>query len=481
MSQESIIATLLNGIEFDDPRLYELLNLLSSDFYKLLNTLQPPQTTTAFGVTGQIIGPAAVTMFTATTYGNNLRLTWAANSTLSTYEIRYLSGSYTIADWGSGQVILTTSTLSADINPLTMPLTVGSHTFLIKSVDAAGVYSTLASAVIVSVPAISAPTISPVVVGNSVLLYWTAPTSLWDIAYYNIYKDSILQGRVAGTFEAIFESTGGTFTYTVEPVDIVGNIGALSADASVLVQNPDDYVLHSTLTSTFTGTKTNCAVENVSGSSYLLACINTTRTFENHFIVPGWASPQAQITAGYDLFVEPAETTGSYVETFDFGSIISNVIVVLNWNTIAVVGSVTTATCTIETSVDNIAWTAATVGTSKFASSVRYVRFTMNFIGASDKSLAYFYNLQCLLNVHYEQDGGVITANAGDVGGTVVTFVKAFKSVLAIALTPNSTLAVFAAYDFAFPLNPTTFKVLAYDAAGVRVTASITWIARGIF
>lgn len=481
MSQESIVATLLNGIEFDDPRLYDLLNLLSGDFYALLNTLQPPQTTAAFGITGQIIGPPAISGFTATTYGNNLKLTWAAPTNLSTYEIRYKSGTFAITDWNTAQVILTTSTLSADINPLTIPLTVGAHTFFIKSIDSAGVYSTLAAIVILTVPAISAPVITPSVVGNSVLLYWTTPTSLWDIAYYNVYKNTVLQGRVSGTFEAIFEIAGGTISYTVQAVDIVGNLGPQSPVASVQVQQPSDFVLLSTLTSTFSGTKTNCAVEVVSGVTSLLACINTTQQFQDHFITPGWASPQAQVTAGYALFVEPSLTTGSYVEVFDFGSIVSNIIVVLNWNLNIIVGSVGTTTCTIETSTDNITYTAPVTGTTKFATSVRYVRFTMNFVGASDKSLAYFYNLQCLLNVHYEQDGGIITANAGDVGGTVVTFTKAFKSILAIALTANAVVAVFPVYDFAFPLNPTTFKVLVYDAAGVRATASVTWIARGIF
>lgn len=481
MSKESIVATLLSGIEFDDPRLYDLLNALSSDFYELRNTLQPPSATSAFGITGQILGPAAVANFAATTYSNNLKLSWDSSGILSTYEIRYKSGTYTIASWDTATTILTTSTLSADINPVTIPLITGTYTFFIKSIDTNGVYSTLASIVIVSVPAISAPTITCTVVGNSVLLYWTVPTSLWAIDHYNIYKNAVFQGKVSGTFEAIFETSGGTFSYTVEPVDIVGNVGALSVAVVALVQNPADFVLQSTITSTFSGTKTNCAVESVSGVNYLLACIDTAETFQNHFTSRGWASPQDQVTAGYNLYIEPAKTTGLYRETFDFGSIINNIIVVLNWNTIAIVGSVSTSTCTIETSTDNISWSSPTTGTSAFAASVRYVRFTMNFVGASDKSLAYFYNLQCLLNVHYEQDGGIISALSTDAAGTVVTLNKAFKSVISITLTPNSTSPRYAAYDFAFPLNPTTFKVKAYDSAGARATVDVTWLVRGIF
>lgn len=218
----------------------------------------------------------------------------------------------------------------------------------------------------------------------------------------------------------------------------------------------------------------------VSSGNALIANVNTTATWQTHFTGHGWNSPQDQINAGYPYFMQPAELTGSYQEVFDFGSIISNIIVIVNWNFADIVAGVTTATTTLETSTDAITWSAPAVGTSLFSASLRYVRLTMNFVGATDKALAIYSNLQCLLNVHREQDGGQANVFAADVGGTVIAFNKTFKALDALAITPINTVRQTAIYDFAFPVNPTTFKVLLFDAAGARVNGLITWVARGI-
>lgn len=218
----------------------------------------------------------------------------------------------------------------------------------------------------------------------------------------------------------------------------------------------------------------------VSSGNTLIANVNTTDTWDTHFSSNAWTSPQDQITAGYPYFIQPAKLIGSYQEVFDFGSIISNIIVIVNWNFVDIVAGVTTTTTTLETSTDNVIWSAPTVGTSVFAASLRYVRLTMNFVGATDKALGLYSNLQCLLNVHREQDGGQANVFAADAGGTVVSFNKAFKALDALTITPLATVQQKAVYDFAFPVNPTTFKVLLYDAAGARVNGLITWVARGI-
>lgn len=219
----------------------------------------------------------------------------------------------------------------------------------------------------------------------------------------------------------------------------------------------------------------------ISSGNVLVAPINIVETWDGHFSTRGWASPQDQINAGYSRFIQPCTINGSYVEIFDFGSIISNIIATVNWNSIAVEGTVATNTSTIETSTDAITWTTPIATTSVFAAALRYVRWTMNFVGSSDKALSYYYNLQCLLNVHREQDGGSASVFAADAGGTVVSFNKAFKAIDTIDLTPVSTVEQKAVYDFAFPVNPTTFKILLFNAAGARIDGTVTWIARGIF
>jgi hypothetical protein len=257
MSNESIVKSLLGGIEFDDPRLYDALAHLITDLYKVYDANFPPSSR-AFGSTGQVTSPGDVTGFIATLYDNNLKLSWAQAAGIVSYEIRYKSGTFDSTDWDTATVILRTATLSADINPLTIPLTFGNHTFLIKTVDNSGTESDTAAYVVVNIPVINSPTVSATVITNFVLLSWTVPTSVFVIDHYNVYKNGVLQGRVSGTFEAIFETVGGTFTYVIEPVDIVNNIGMASPGLALIVSNPVDFTLHAIITSTFTGTKVKC-------------------------------------------------------------------------------------------------------------------------------------------------------------------------------------------------------------------------------
>lgn len=257
MSNESSVRNLLNGVEFADPRIYSLLDQLIGDFYRLQNQVNPPVSGRVFGTTGVIIAPDTVDSFTAFVYNNNVKLAWVILDGVASYEIRYLPGSWDYTSWDSATILLRTSTSSADINPLTIPLTFGNHTFFIKAVDDSGNFTPNASTVTINVAAIASPVISPTVISNFVLLNWTQPVSTFLIDHYNIYKDASLVGTASGTFESFFETVGGSFTYVVEPVDIVGNVGAQSAGVTLAVSNPVDFTLHDILTSIFNGLKVN--------------------------------------------------------------------------------------------------------------------------------------------------------------------------------------------------------------------------------
>lgn len=260
---EATALSLLAGIEFDDNRTYSLLDGMIRAFYALDRQINPP-TTQSFGLSGiQIAAVDAVANFQAQIFTNNVRLSWDASDGASYYEIRYQFGNLPASNWSTANSILRTSTTSADINPLAIPLTTGNHTFFIKVVNTLGIETETASVVVINVPIITAPTISATVIGNHVLLKWNDATSVFELAYYNIYKNGILQGIMNGTFEAIFETVGGTFTYVVEGVDIVGNIGAPSPALVVQVSNPSDFTLEDTIVSDFAGTKVNCMVEDI--------------------------------------------------------------------------------------------------------------------------------------------------------------------------------------------------------------------------
>lgn len=202
------------------------------------------------------------------------------------------------------------------------------------------------------------------------------------------------------------------------------------------------------------------------------------------FIVPtppmvGWTCIQDQINAGFPIYIQPAEDLGSYLETFDFGVIYNNVIVNLNYDYSLLTGGMNIGFGT-EISTDGISWAAPTSSLSFFAAAIRYARVTVSFDGTDNKSLLEFFNFRIALNVRLENDGGQITANKADAAGTVVTFTKNFKRIVSITLTSKQLHPVTMIYDFSFPANPTTFKVLAYDSSGNRITEDITWAARGV-
>ena len=77
-------------------------------------------------------------------------------------------------------------------------------------------------------------------------------------------------------------------------------------------------------------------------------------------------------------------------------------------------------------------------------------------------------------------DSGTGTANSSDSGGTVVNFNLAFVDVDSISVTPATTSAVIAVYDFVDVPNPTSFKVLLYNTSGTRVSGGFSWSARGV-
>ena len=478
MPDPNAVRSLLHGIEFDDPRLFSLLDMITSDLYDVYFELHPPILPQTFSITGQLGVPGDVIGFIATVYSNNVRLSWnqvqSSGIAIASYQIKYRSGSAISSDWDIASALVRTDTLSADVNPVTIPLAYGTHSFLIKAVTPTGIESNTATIVQITIPTISAPTITSTVLGNFVLLNWTVPTSTFSISYYRIKKNGSLVGTVSGTFEVVFEIASGTFSYIVEAVDIVGNIGIPSPAAVVKLIAPPDFTRSGVLLSTLTGTRVNCVLDTPDNTK-LLACVNTTETWETHFTSRAWNSPQDQINAGYLLFIQPALTTATYTEVFDFGTILNSVSVVLQWNLTQLNGTVS-VTSTLEFSTDNISYTAPVSGPNAFASSVRYVRAVVSFSG-NDTALCNFFNFTCSLDVQQVTDSGTITANAADSGGTLVTYNKSFSLAPAVTATAESVQPVKVIIT---SVTKTSFRVLVFDSTGARITLVVDWKARGV-
>jgi hypothetical protein len=466
---QSIANSLIARAQKTDPVIMDILQLLLDETRRLGIIIDPPPS-----VGGKIgsgiaaLSPPNVLVFTYELTRTNLILRWEPPTVdFILYEIR--KGTV----WDTATRILTTTTLQAILDPIA----VGIHTYLIKTISTglgAGIYSQIAKSLDVIIPQLGSILIVPNVIDQNVLLNWTIPTTTFEIEHYDVSRQGVFFSTSRSNFHVILESTGGKFTYGITPVDIAGNRGQEST-VTVELAPPKDFVLINTQISSFNGTKVNAFV----GSGRLLVPVNVTETYQAHFTTRSWASPQAQINAGYPRWLTPTPLTASYEQVFDFGTILGSTIITLSWLYEIITGEFTIGTQS-QTSIDGTNYSSIFSTPSFYATSVRYLKVKINFTGSNDKALMWFYNFMVSASVKVEMDSGFATAFASDATGTVVNFKKAFKDVEGITIAPMSTTTVIPIVDFVDIANPVFFKVYIFDNSGIRITRDFRWDARGV-
>jgi predicted phage tail protein len=414
---------------------------------------------------------------------DSLILNWSAVvGSLSTayYEVRY--GDVSDA-WETATVLGTVQGTTLSIKGAW----VGTRRFFLAAVDLKGNVGGVATYDGVVI-APSLPTIQQQVIDNNVLLQWTDATQTLPIIEYELRKGSTwatatVIGTKQGKFTTVFETNAGTYTYWIAGIDSAGNYG-IPGDVSAPVSQPPDYVLKLDQNSTFAGTKTNLGMTSLG----LLASINTTETWEQHFTTAragypsGWTTPQNQINAGFPIYVMPSQSNGQYYEDIDYGAVLAGTKVTTTL-TSDVISGVTTITPTI--SIKKLVgdpWIVYSGVTSIFGSDFRYIRTQYDFTSSGNNNLLEITALNTRLDSKIRSDSGNGTASATDSGGTVVNFAltPGFVDVDSITVTPAGVTAVTAVYDFTDVPNPTFFKVLLFNPSGVRINGAFSWSARGV-
>jgi hypothetical protein len=212
----------------------------------------------------------------------------------------------------------------------------------------------------------------------------------------------------------------------------------------------------------------------------IIGPIEDTDTWATHFTSRGWSTPQDQISAGYPVFIQPAQTAdGYYEEDWDYGSVLASVRITadVTWETVA--GSPTVQVDISYKQNSGDGWTTTNNTTQLFAANVRYVKVRVNLLAGAGADIARIKKLDVKLDAQLRDDAGTLACVSSDSGGTTGTFAVAFGKVAAITVTPLGTADRRAVVDFAGGLNPTTFKVLLFDSAGARVSGDVSWAARG--
>jgi predicted phage tail protein len=404
--------------------------------------------------------------------GPDILLSWAApggSLSVAEYEIRYG------ASYAAGERI---TRVTADSFRFKADFA-GARTFWVAGIDKAGNTGQAAAATL-SITAPGGVTPSQQIVDNNVLLRWTAPTSQLPIANYQIrkgatYSTAEIIGSIDGLFSTVFESSAGTFIYWVTPVDTAGNPGAPTSIAAT-VSSPPDYDLLYDQFSTFSGTNVGFVADGTASA----APINNSETYEQHFTSRGWATPQAQVDAGFPYWIQPTLNSGYYEEEIDYGAALpgTRIVVTLTYQT--VIGTVTvTPTISVKLNAGD-AWTNYPGVYEVFASNFRYFKIRIDIESVSGDGFIDIAGLNLRLDVKLKTDSGSGTANSADTTGTTVLFNKSFIDINSITVTPKGTTARLAIYDFTDVPNPTSFKVLLFDTSGNRVSGDFSWNAKGV-
>lgn len=361
--------------------------------------------------------------------------------------------------------LLANTTLTLRDNTVILPADwIGNKTFTVVTVDNLGNVSTgYSEAIPKSLP-------DPVIdfkatpIDNTVQLSWTLPTKTSLPISHVLIKKGIPGGNwntateigiKSGTFTTVQELAKGNYVYWAAAVDTDDN-ESTPVSAPAYVQQPPDFVFNKEFNSTFSGTKTNAAIETNS----LVFPVNTTETWQQHFANNNFTNVSSQITAKYPVYVQPGTATATYEEVFDYGNgaalILgsSNITIALSGQDII---DTTSIGVTFSTSSDGATYSAPVAGFTGFAANFRFIKVIITATrGSGDNitNLGSVYKLTGLtvrLDSKLKTDSGTVNAidtNIDGGGGTVVNFANEFIDVSSVTLTASGTVPRTCVYSF---------------------------------
>ena len=135
----------------------------------------------------------------------------------------------------------------------------------------------------------------------------------------------------AGMFISHLETTGGAFKYWLRATDSAGNVSE-AISSIVLVSEPPDFILKedrlSTLDvsapSSYEGEETTIETTGIhKGAVSAFLPVDDSETWSQHFTTNGYNSPQEQVDAGFEYFLEPSQTSADFWQKWDLEVLIN--------------------------------------------------------------------------------------------------------------------------------------------------------------
>lgn len=354
----------------------------------------------------------------------------------------------------------------------------GDASVKVYSIDAVDTVSTnYASAVISKYKPNPVTNAYATVVDNNVLMYWTLPTvSSLPVIGVKVYKgltfaNSTLVGTKSGAFTSLFELSSGVYTYWITAID-TDNRESDPVSVTATVSQPPDFVFNGNRLSEFNLTKTNSALYNTNTGNQLLMLVNTAETWSQHFTNNSKTTIQGFVDAGFTYFIQPATgiTSASYVETWDFGTVLGSSSITVTTLGSAVVGNPTVSTA-IETSLNGSTWSTPVTANSTFATNFRYIRVTVTVTENAVTDLYLLSSLNINLDSKLRNDAGNVTSYDVETEGTIVNFTNGvdFSDVTSITLATNNVTPLVTTYNHKDAILTGTYTI-----SGTTVTMDIT-------
>lgn len=333
-------------------------------------------------------------------------------------------------------------------NTITLPADwVGNRAFTIKTVDILGNESSGYVANIEKLPPNPVTDYRAQIIDNNVLLYWTngTKTSL-PVAHVLIKRSGIdgtwetatVIGTKSGEFTSISELSGGEYIYWLAAVDTDGRESA-HVEIPATVSQPPDFKFIAEFISGLTGTYNNAT----SYANEIILPVNTTETWQSHFTSRSWDTPQAQVIAGYPVFIQPGITSGFYEEIFDAGTILASSQITIETIETDVIGS-TKSVLSVFISNDGTTYIPAG-GRSSFASNFRFIKIRIDVTQNSVGSVRKIGGLRARLDSKQKSEANYVQVPST---GKIVNFEGEFIDVQSIILSPSGNTATISVYDF---------------------------------
>lgn len=388
-----------------------------------------------------------------------------------------------------------------DVDNLLVPsVIVGEHHYMVRGIDSAGNRSLWGEVVFTAMAPGKVTFSSSSAIDNNFLLYWTEPDSIFFAIAYYVFSEvdsdgyEMEIGRVDARFSSSFESVSGEYTYRVTPVDTAGNRGE-SADISMAISQPPDFMLFHDYDSLFNGAKTNFALDG-RGSMYAPVLENETWQANAARVAALLSTTaanltwQQKVTGGYEYYNSPYSGTGTYVETVNVGTVIPSTKITVTVSRTVLEGN-PNLTCKIETSRDKSTWVVAAANAFEtYATDFQYVRYTFTVAGG----LLQIRNINYNISIKRKTDFGTVSVTASDNGagypgdpmqaGKWVPFNLAFTDIngapVCTIVNNNSANPLTPYTVFVDTLSPTGFRVFVLDKNGNRAAANVSWMVQGV-